>query len=491
MPPALNPDPKQAVRRIAFAAAGGALAVAAAGILLADALSLSGPGRFALLAATLLAAAGTAFLFTVRLERSVTGPARDLTHSLHELQSRVEEAERTLARTRDDLERTHRERTSALEAERSRLLTAQETAHVGDWDCDVAGGGMTWSGEMCRIFGLKPGEFSGTVEACVERLHPSERAGIRAAMSASAQTGAPFTREVRIVRPDGDTRDLFVWGHPSTPGNVPTTRMVGAAQDITDIRRAERELAARARDLERSNADLEQFAYAASHDLQEPLRMVASYVQLLARRYKGKLDKDADEFIAFAVDGAERMQRLIRDLLTYSRVTRMGRSMESVDLAQAVRSALANLKVAVEESAAAVTCDPLPVVKGDATAVTALFQNLLGNAIKFRNERSPRVHVGVRRQGDEWLFAVRDNGIGFDPQYAERIFVIFQRLNTRDRYEGSGIGLAICKKIIERMGGRIWVETSPGEGSTFFFTLPATAGEARKAAVGAGRETGS
>jgi len=491
MPPALNLDPGRIARRGALAAAGAALAVAAAGSLLADALSLSGPGRVALLAAALLAAAGTAFIVASRLERAIAGPARERADALRNLQSRAEEADQALAKVREELERTLRERTSAFETERARLLAAQETARVGDWEGDLAAGGMTWSGEMGRIFGLKPGEFPGTVEAFVERLHPSERAGVRAAMNEAARSGAPFTREVRMVRPDGETRDLFVWGRPADPGTVPTVRLVGAAQDITDIRRAERELAARARDLERSNADLEQFAYVASHDLQEPLRMVASYVQLLSRRYKGKLDKDADEFIAFAVDGAERMQRLIRDLLTYSRVTRMGRSLESVDLTQAMRSALANLKVAVEEAGAAVTCDLLPVVKGDATAVTALFQNLLGNAVKFRNERPPKIHVGARRQGDEWLFTVRDNGIGFDPQYAERIFVIFQRLNTRERFEGSGIGLAICKKIVERLGGRIWAETSPGEGSTFFFTLPAAAGEARKATVGAGREAGS
>lgn len=225
-------------------------------------------------------------------------------------------------------------------------------------------------------------------------------------------------------------------------------------------------------ELTRSNADLQQFAYVASHDLQEPLRMVASYTQLLAKRYKGKLDPDADEFITFAVDGATRMQQLIKDLLAYSRVTTQRAASESMECAPALAVALNNLHMAIERHQAVVTHGPLPTVIADGVQLTQLFQNLISNAIKFHGDQPPRVHLSVAQQENEWVFAVRDNGIGIDPQYADRIFVIFQRLHTPADYPGTGIGLALCKKIVERHGGRIWVDSHPGQGATFYFTLP-------------------
>jgi PAS domain S-box-containing protein len=256
-----------------------------------------------------------------------------------------------------------------------------------------------------------------------------------------------------------------------------------AARDITERQRVEAELARhrehleelvlqRTEDLARSNRDLEQFAYVASHDLQEPLRAVAGFVGLLQQRYQGKLDEKAEDYIRLAVDGATRMQTLIGDLLSYSRVGTRGKAMEPTQAGRCVKDALTNLQASIGESGTAIHVDPLPTVQADAVQLTQLYQNLIANAIKFHSDRPPEIHIGARREPDAWLFWVRDNGIGIEPQYAERIFLIFQRLHTRRTYPGTGIGLAICKRIVERHGGRIWVESQPGQGSTFYFTLP-------------------
>jgi chemotaxis family two-component system sensor kinase Cph1 len=251
------------------------------------------------------------------------------------------------------------------------------------------------------------------------------------------------------------------------------------------LRQAE-ELALLATDLERSNAELKKFAYVASHDLQEPLNQVANFVQLLEMRYDAKLDEDGKEFIGFAVEGVSLMQTLIDDVLTYSKVDLQGIEWQLTNVQDSLDQALGNLRGRIAETGAVITVDPLPTIVADGTQLMQLFQNLIGNAIKFRKvEETPHIHIGVHRQEDQWLFSVVDNGIGFDPQFAERIFVIFQRLHTRDEYPGSGMGLAICKKIIECHRGRIWVEAVPDQGATFYFTIPV---EGRDRSHGNGRK---
>jgi len=250
------------------------------------------------------------------------------------------------------------------------------------------------------------------------------------------------------------------------------TEIRGHLIDDTDRRQKVEALARRTEELARSNAELEQFAYVASHDLQEPLRMVSSYTQLLARRYRGRFDSDADEFIEFAVDGAKRMQRLINDLLAYSRVGTRAGGLQSGDAEAILEIALKNLTAAIDESGATIHSEPLPTVVADPLQLAQVFQNLIGNAIKYRGSVPPAIRVSCQEHPAEWQFLVQDNGIGIDPKHAGRIFQIFQRLHTKKEYPGTGIGLAICKKIVERHGGRIWVESQTGQGSTFLFTLP-------------------
>ncbi|NDQ55531.1 MAG: PAS domain S-box protein [Acidipila sp.] len=278
--------------------------------------------------------------------------------------------------------------------------------------------------------------------------------------------------ELTARRKDGTEFPIEIMLSPLE--NAEGTLVTAAIRDITARKAAEADLLDKVQELNRSNEELGQFAYIASHDLQEPLRMVASYTQLLSRRYKGKLDSNADEFIAFAVDGAGRMQRLIQDLLSYSRVSTKGQDLLEISSEDAFQQALINLRGAIADSGAVVTHDPLPAVLADEMQLTQLFQNLVGNAIKYQSPGVPRVHVSAARNaGKKWLFSVKDNGLGIAPQYFDRIFGMFQRLHKREEFAGTGIGLAICKKIVERHGGSISVESEPGKGSTFSFALTA------------------
>jgi PAS domain S-box-containing protein len=292
--------------------------------------------------------------------------------------------------------------------------------------------------------------------------------GIRTPAEALAQqigTGI----ELIARRKDGTVFPIEIMLSPLE--NAEGILVTAAIRDISLRKTVEAEL----RELARSNDDLAQFAYIASHDLQEPLRMVASYTQLLSKRYKGKLDSDADEFIAFAVDGATRMQRLIQDLLAYSRVGTSTKQLLDTSSEVALQQALKNLRGAIEDSGAEVTYDPLPSVLAEEMQLVQLFQNLIGNAIKYQSPGVPRIHVSAAKDGEKkWTFSVQDNGLGIEPQYFERIFGVFQRLHKREEFAGTGIGLAICKKIVERHGGSIWVVSQPGKGSTFRFTLAAS-----------------
>lgn len=256
---------------------------------------------------------------------------------------------------------------------------------------------------------------------------------------------------------------VYYQGRQATLGNV---------MDITEQKQDKERLTQMVSEMRRSNTELEQFAYVVSHDLQEPLRMVSSYTQLLAKRYRGQLDADADDFISYAVDGAERMRALLNDMLDYSRVGTRGKPFKLIWCEDVLEKAITNLKVAIEDSGTLVSHDYLPMLVADEGQLVQLLQNLIGNAIKFCNQETPRVHVSAEKRGEVWVFSVRDNGIGIDPQHAQRIFEMFKRLHTREEYSGTGMGLAICKKIVERHGGHIWVQSQAGEGATFYFTIP-------------------
>jgi PAS domain S-box-containing protein len=293
-------------------------------------------------------------------------------------------------------------------------------------------------------------------------------------------------QEVEKERTDGTMITCILTATPFMGSNGELIGIIEDYRDITDRKKTSDDLKHSVQDLSRSNEELEQFAYVASHDLQEPLRMVSSYVQLLEKRYKGKMDADADEFIEFAVDGANRMQVMINDLLSFSRIATRGEPFKPTDCEKVFDRAINNLQTAIEESSATVTHDPLPTITADRGQLAQLFQNLIGNANKFceRRETTPCIHVSCERIEESaipvtksgidngWIFSVKDNGIGIEPDHVERIFGIFQRLHTREQYSGSGIGLSVCKKIVERHGGNIWVESEVGKGSTFFFTLP-------------------
>lgn len=348
----------------------------------------------------------------------------------------------------------------------ARFRVAVEASPHGMLMTDPHGRIVLVNRELERVFGYRRAELLGqSIELLVPIEHRSRHPPLRAEFHLSPRSRSMGAgRDLFGRRKDGSQIPIEIALNPiEMDGGI---FVLASVVDIGPRKKAEEEL-------RRSNDELERFAYVASHDLQEPLRTVTSYMQLLSRRYADKLGADANEFIGYAVAGATRMQRLIEDLLAFSRVGTQRRALEPRDANVVLQEALDDLRASIAAKKAQVICDPLPRVLVDEAQLEQLFTNLIGNALKFSGDEPPRVHVGARRDGQFWRFFVRDNGVGIDPKYFEKIFVIFQRLHAREKYEGTGVGLAISKKVVERHGGRIWVESAPGKGATFNFTLPA------------------
>jgi signal transduction histidine kinase len=357
------------------------------------------------------------------------------------------------------------------------LNLAQHIAKLGSWEWDAQKNKVFWSDEMYLIFKKDPSSFTPDYDVFVESIHPNDRTGMVNCIDQSLKDHQPYSYECRISS-GGEMKTIFTIGNVALDKNGDITKLYGTVQDITDRKKAEQllkksevNLEIKNKELEQKNSELEQFAYIASHDLQEPLRTISSFSDRLQKQYQGKLDDIGQKYLFFIHQGTERMKTLIADLLEYSRIGRK-KELKPVDCNEILNTVIADLDSAIQESRVEIKTDTLPVVTGYTTEIKQLFQNLVINAIKFRKkEVQPVIHINSQPVDGGWKFSVRDNGIGIDEQHSERIFVIFQRLHTRSEYEGSGIGLSHCKKIVELHGGKIWVNSKPGEGSTFHFTI--------------------
>jgi PAS domain S-box-containing protein len=331
-------------------------------------------------------------------------------------------------------------------------------------------GYITWYNQRWYEYtGTKPEQMEGWGWQSVH--DPEVLPQVLEQWKSSIATGKTFDMVFPLRGSDGVFRHFLTRVMPVFDKDGKVVRWFGTNTDITEQKRAQEELKRIADDLARSNADLEQFAYVTSHDLKEPLRNIASFVGLLERRYKDGLDEKASEYIHYIVYGVKRMKQLIDDLLEYS-ITAKGIDFRPADSSSVLTKAISSLRTTIEESRAVITYDKLPTVTIDAAQLQSLFLNLIGNAIKYRSKEAPQIHISAKKKEDVWIFSVRDNGIGIDPKFRDRIFIVFQRLHTMHEYAGTGIGLAICKRIVERHGGKIWVESETGKGSTFFFTIP-------------------
>jgi PAS domain S-box-containing protein len=358
-----------------------------------------------------------------------------------------------------------------LQEAQHKLNIALENAKIGVWEWDIATDKVKWDERMDRIFGAEPGTFKGSFKDFESYLNEEDVAHVRRALNRSLEIDYPFETAYRLKSINGETTYISSKAIVNRDKNGIPVSMTGVCFDVSGMKKDTEQIISNLNvELLRSNQELERFAYVASHDLQEPLRMISSYTQLLAKRYQDKLDQDANDFIGFATDGAARMQILINDLLSYSRIGTRGKVFAEIDLQNTLGQALSILKINISEKHALITNDDLPVVKADDNQMLQLFQNLIGNALKFSSS-NPLIHIGVKEEKEHYMISVSDNGIGIEPQYFEKIFQIFQRLHTREEFAGTGIGLAICKRIVERHGGRIWVESESGKGTTFYFTI--------------------
>jgi PAS domain S-box-containing protein len=327
---------------------------------------------------------------------------------------------------------------------------------------------------LASMFGYEPSDLLGRcsdelVPPALRRRHAAQR---RLYFLRPLRVGVGAGVELQGMRRDGSEFTLELALAPLRAASGQPPRVLAMLADISARKKTDAEHARRRNELERSNAELEQFAYVASHDLREPLRMIASYTELLAEHFEGKLDPRTERFIGYVREGAKRMQRLIDDLLAFSRLEARAQAQGPARADDALHHALADMRPLIRDAEAQITHDVLPTLLADSVQLEQLFQNILHNAIKFRRDEPVRVHVSAEAVNDMWRFAVQDNGIGIEQQYCARIFKMFQRLHDRSKYDGSGIGLAMAKKIVERHGGEIWVESNPGQGSTFYFTLP-------------------
>ena len=408
----------------------------------------------------------------------------------------------------------------ALEKNYSRLQEAQRIGHIGNWEWDIQSNIITLSEGLYKIYGIDSCNLV-KYDTILNMVLPEDQDIVNDNIEKALRERNPFKYEIRIRRQDEDIRIISCCGEVVTDFAGHPLNIICVEQDITErkeieyalweaknelestvkrrtrelnetnehlqreleerkitedkLKKSEKDLKLLIEELKRSNEELQQFAYVSSHDLQEPLRTITSFTQLIERRYKDKLDSDADEFIEYIVDAAKRMQTLINDLLNYSRVATRGKEFELTDTKEILENTISNLYASIKENHAEITSENLPKIMADKRQMIQLFQNLIGNAIKFRKpEISPKIHIKASKNENknEYIFSVQDNGIGMEPQYAERIFTIFQRLHTKDEYEGTGIGLAISKRVVERHGGYIWIESELGKGSTFYFTIP-------------------
>ena len=361
----------------------------------------------------------------------------------------------------------------ALRQSEERWQLALRGNNDGIWDWNVKTNEVFFSPRWKEMLGFEDLEIPNHIDEWAKRVHPDDLERVMQAIQDHFAKKTPFyINEHRVLCKDGSYKWILDRGQALWDENGNVVRMAGSHSDITERLEVQRQLEILTKDLQRSNQELEQFAYIASHDLQEPLRAITSYTQMLAKRYRGQLDAKADTYIDFIIDGAARMRQLIQDLLAYSRVGRRELKFQSTDCNLLLGQVIQDLQVAIADCEAEVTYEFLPSVMADTTQIHLLFQNLISNALKYRNETPPKVKISAIPQDDCCQFAIQDNGIGIEPEYADRIFVIFQRLHTSDEYPGTGLGLAICKKIVERHGGKIWVKSQLGKGSTFYFTLP-------------------